>query len=153
MRRAEKEISARDRLEAVIRDARVCHLAMVDGDRPYVVPLSFGYADNTLFFHSARAGRKIEILRRNPNVCFEFDIDCAAIPAARVCAWGMSYRSVVGFGRAVFLDSAADKQAALEVISRHYAAPGADVAMRTEDVERTLVFRVDIEQVSGKASG
>ena len=49
--------------------------AMVDKGLPYVIPLNFGYKieDNSLvlFFHSAREGRKIDILKEYNAVCFE----------------------------------------------------------------------------------
>ena len=74
MRRKEKEIAERSELEAVIKEASVCRIAMVEGTSPYVVPLCFGYDDNTLYFHSAIEGKKIEILKKNNSVCFEMDI-------------------------------------------------------------------------------
>jgi nitroimidazol reductase NimA-like FMN-containing flavoprotein (pyridoxamine 5'-phosphate oxidase superfamily) len=64
MRRHEREITDKKEIEAIIRKALVCRLAMVDGDKPYVVPLCFGYADHTLFFHSAGEGKKLEIIKK-----------------------------------------------------------------------------------------
>ncbi|MCJ7619404.1 MAG: pyridoxamine 5'-phosphate oxidase family protein, partial [Anaerolineae bacterium] len=66
MRRAEREIKDREAIEDILRRATVCRLAVCDGNVPYVVPLSFGYADNCLYFHSAREGRKIETIKANP---------------------------------------------------------------------------------------
>ena len=50
---------------------------MTDGGVPYIVPLNYGYeyADGelTFYFHSAKEGRKLEILKKNPTVCLELD--------------------------------------------------------------------------------
>ena len=61
-------------IEAIIRKASVCRLGMLDGDTPYIVPLCFGYRDDTLYFHGSMKSRKAELIRRHPKVCFEFDI-------------------------------------------------------------------------------
>ena len=75
MRRKDKEISDRSAIEDIIKRSTVCRLAMSDNNSPYVIPINFGYENSTVYFHSAREGRKIDILKKNPNVCIEFDID------------------------------------------------------------------------------
>ena len=72
MRRQEREISDRAAIDAIIRACQVCRLGMVDGDLPYIVPMSFGYDGRALYFHCATQGRKLDVLRRRPRVCFEF---------------------------------------------------------------------------------
>jgi len=64
MRRREKQITDRSQIEAIIARSQVCRLALSDGGQPYIVPLCFGYRRSRLYFHSAAAGRKIDILRR-----------------------------------------------------------------------------------------
>ena len=71
MRRRDKEITDQAELRRILQDARVCRLAMCDGDRPYLVPMSFALDGDDLVLHSARSGRKLEVLARNPAVCFE----------------------------------------------------------------------------------
>jgi hypothetical protein len=73
MRRKDREITDRAELLRILAKARVCRLALVDGDRPYVVPLTFALDGADLVLHSARTGRKLDILRRNPAVCFEVE--------------------------------------------------------------------------------
>ena len=43
MRRTDREISSRERIDEIIRGCEVCHLGKADGGEPYVVPVSFGY--------------------------------------------------------------------------------------------------------------
>ena len=74
MRRKENEITDKAEIESIIKQSWVCRLAMsVDGE-PYVVPLCFGYAEDVLYLHSAKEGKKIEMLKQNSAVCFEFDL-------------------------------------------------------------------------------
>jgi nitroimidazol reductase NimA-like FMN-containing flavoprotein (pyridoxamine 5'-phosphate oxidase superfamily) len=110
MRRAEREIKDRSTIEEILRRATVCRLAVCDGNVPYVVPLSFGYRDNRLYFHSAPEGRKMETIKANPHVCFEVDVDHEIVPGEIPCGWTVRYRSVIGFGKARLLEDVAQKK-------------------------------------------
>ena len=43
MRRKDREITERAEIEAILREAQVCRIALADDDGPYIVPMSFGY--------------------------------------------------------------------------------------------------------------
>jgi len=103
MRRRDREISDAEEISSIIRRSMVCRLAMTDGESPYIVPMRFGFDGERLYFHSAAEGLKLEIIRRNLNVCFEFDIDVELAPSERICDIGMRYRSVIGYGTARFV--------------------------------------------------
>ncbi|MGD2272123.1 MAG: pyridoxamine 5'-phosphate oxidase family protein [Desulfobacterales bacterium] len=150
MRRKEREITDQKSIEDIINKAWVCRLAMVDGDCPYVVPLCFGYADRTLYFHSAAEGKKLEILKKNNRVCFEFDIDPSLKTNAKPCAWGMNYKSVIGFGHAYFLNDVESQRRALDIIMRNYSIKAFEY--ENSAIEKTTVIKVEIEQMTGKQS-
>ena len=150
MRRSEKEIRDHREIEAVIREARVCRLGLSDGGEPYVVPLCFGWEGEALYFHGDSAGRKMEILARNDRVCVEFDLVDGIREAERACAWSISYRSVIAFGRARIVEDHEEKRRALERIMAQYSS-GTHV-FSEELIRRTAIVRVDIERMSGKRS-
>jgi nitroimidazol reductase NimA-like FMN-containing flavoprotein (pyridoxamine 5'-phosphate oxidase superfamily) len=151
MRRKDKEITARSEIESIIRGSTVCRLAMVDGNRPYIVPLCFGYKDNALYFHSAAKGQKIDILGRNNKVCFEFDIDSEPIKSDKACDWGMTYKSVVGFGEVFFIEDLESKQRALDIVMQQYS--GQTFEYPEPKLKNTVVFKVAIMRMTGKRSG
>ena len=151
MRRKDKHITDTDAIRGILRKARVCRLAMVDGDSPYVVPLSFGFHDGTLYFHTALKGKKIDLLRKNPRVCFEVDTVVETVEAEAPCEWTFRYQSVIGFGRARFLEDPEEKRRGLEVIFRHYA--GRAETFSDEKIRATEIIRVDIETMTGKGFG
>ena len=109
-------------IDAIIKEAEVCRLGMVDGDTPYIVPLCFGYKDNTLYFHSATEGKKLDILKNNSNVCVEFDVNQELTSTYHPCKSTMKYRSVIGFGKASLVENPEEKQNALTVIFNHYSS-------------------------------
>lgn len=150
MRRKDKEITDRREIEAIIQRSVICRLAMADESGPYLVPLCFGFKDDTLYFHSAPRGKKLDILRAHPRVCFAFDCDSEARSAARACDFGMRYRSVIGYGTAAFVEPPAAKREALDIIMAHYADGAFDYS--DTEIRRIAVFKVAIDNMTGKAS-
>jgi len=148
MRRKDREITDRAEIETIIAKAQVCRLAMAHENLPYIVPLCFGYKDNALYFHSANTGKKLDILKENREVCFEFDIDCEVRKGSEACEWGMLFRSVIGHGRASFVESSAAKRRALDIIMRQYGSNQTDYP--DAKVRNTVVIRVDIDSMTGK---
>jgi nitroimidazol reductase NimA-like FMN-containing flavoprotein (pyridoxamine 5'-phosphate oxidase superfamily) len=151
MRRKDKEITDRDVIDAIINKAMFCRLALSEDNRPYIVPLSFGYDGTALYFHGAAEGKKIDILRKNSTVCFEFDNDCEPIQSDTGCDWSVRYESVIGYGKARLLEDMDSKLRALDIIMKHYS--GKSFEYPEQKVNKTAVIRVDIETVTGKMSG
>ena len=85
MRRKDREITDRNEIDLILKSAKVMYLALSDGDISSLVPLFYAYDGNALFFHSANAGTKIEILKRNPKVCFSVSIDHSVIESGLAC--------------------------------------------------------------------
>ena len=151
MRKKDKEITDRTLIESIILSSPVCRLAFSDNDYPYIVPLCFGYRDNALYFHTAREGKKLDILRKNNNVCFEFDIDHELVTAKSACQWSMKYSSVIGFGKAFIIDDPESKRRALDIIIGHYS--GSSLSYDKAKAEIMVIVKVDIESMTGKKSG
>ena len=149
MRRNDREITDRRDIDEIIKRCRVCHLAMCDDGQPYVVPLNFGYDGRFLFFHTASEGRKIDIIKRNNRVGFEFDILHDIVTSEQACKWGAKYESVMGSGTAEIVDDLEAKKDALEWIMRQYGNGAWD--FKEEILKKTLVLRVRILEISGKA--
>jgi nitroimidazol reductase NimA-like FMN-containing flavoprotein (pyridoxamine 5'-phosphate oxidase superfamily) len=151
MRRKEKEIVGISGIEAVIADALVCRIALCDGNAPYIVPVCFGYEDRTVYFHCAPEGKKIDIIARNPRVCFEFEADVAIVKHEQACRWGMRYRSVIGSGRAQIIGKPREKKAALSIIMKHYSDAAPEFS--EEALEGNIVVQIAVESITGKRSG
>ena len=150
MRRKDKEITDTATIEEILSKGSVCRLALCQDNRPYVVPLCFGYKDNALYFHCAGQGKKLDILRNNNNVCFEIDIDCEITETDQACDWSIKYKSVIGFGKAVFIEDVDLKRKALDVILQQYSEGTFDYPANA--VKNIVVLKVDIESMTGKQS-
>lgn len=150
MRRKEYEITDHAEIFEIIRRSTVCRLAMSDNDRPYVIPTSFGFEDNKLYLHSSPAGKKIDILKTNNNVCVEFDLDDVVTKTDKACKWGFKYKSVIGFGTAHFVTDYEQKVKALDIIMAQYSDRCFEYEKKS--VDACLIIRIDIDELSGKQS-
>jgi nitroimidazol reductase NimA-like FMN-containing flavoprotein (pyridoxamine 5'-phosphate oxidase superfamily) len=151
MRREDKEIRDKKEIESIIEKATVCRVAFSENDVPYIVPLNFGYKDDCLYFHSAADGKKIEIIRQNNQVCFEVDTDQEVVKSETPCNWEMKYRSVIGFGKASFVDHLEEKRRALNIIMEHYSGDSYDYP--EDAINNVAIVKVEIESMTGKKSG
>lgn len=151
MRRKERQITDRGFLEKNLREASFCRIALCEDNKPYIVPMNFGYKNGYLYLHSAREGKKIDILKKNQNLCFEIDRDCEVAKAKEPCSWSMKYCSVIGFGKGVFIDNAEEKIKALDVIVEKYT--GRSYGNYPEEIlNRLILIKVKIEKLTGKMS-
>ena len=151
MRRKEKQITDKQELETILRKATLCHLAMSTENQPYVVPLCFGYQSDTLYFHSAAEGKKLEMLRQNPKVSFAIELNNEIVKAKDACNWGMNYLSLIGSGEAFFLDDETERINALDLIMEQYSTE--KWIYKPGMLKKTILFKVKISELTGKKSG
>lgn len=149
MRKANREISDKSAIRAIMEEALVCRIGLCDDGMPYVVPMNFGLGENCLFLHCATEGRKLDILRRNDRVCFEMDFLREIKQGPVSCGWGARYESVIGFGRAILVEDPAEKRFALDRIMDHSRAQG-PYAYPDDVLAKTTIIRIEIESLRGK---
>jgi len=152
MRKKEKEIKDENTIESIIKRATVCRIGLSENNVPYIVPLNFGYKDNCLYFHSAREGKKIDMIGSNNDVCFEIDIDSEIVKGEDACGWSMKYYSIIGFGKASFVEGVKKKREALDIIMEHYSGK-LPYNYPDEAVNNAAIIKVKIESMTGKKSG
>ncbi len=151
MRRKDREIAERTEIDAVIRSANVMHLALADNNMPFVVPVFYAYTGAALYFHSARAGTKIEIMKRNSYVCFEISVDNGIIESDKACDFEAKHRTVIGFGQAVFVEDEAEKIRALDMIVSQFSDKKFEYPK--SNLNSVAVIRIDIQSINGKKHG
>ena len=152
MLRKDREITDKSVIESILRESLVCRLALCEGNTPYIVPMNFGFRDGCLYFHSAKKGKKIDILKRNNNVCFEVDVRTGVVPADMACKWSMRYYSAIGYGKAHLVDDADEKCEALDIIMEKYSGKS-DFEYSQADLNSIVVIKVEIDEVTGKKAG
>lgn len=152
MRRKDRELKEPAEIERIIAKSDVCRIALADNDMPYMVTMNFGYSggDNAcFFFHCAKEGRKLEMIKRNNFVCFELDTDHELYEGEVGCDWGMKFSSVVGYGKITVVENKETRIEALDCIMSHYS--GRKMFSYDEKVlENTTILRLEVGEITGK---
>jgi nitroimidazol reductase NimA-like FMN-containing flavoprotein (pyridoxamine 5'-phosphate oxidase superfamily) len=142
-------------VEPIIQSCKVCHVAMVDADNmPYVLPFNFGYHNGIIYLHSDPQGKKINILKNNPNVCINFttDHELFHITENIACSYGMRYKSVVVNGKVEFIKSNREKIEALNIFMKQYVGEK-EFAYSAPAINNVCVFSIKMTNFTGKIYG
>ena len=147
-------LSQESELESIIKKCNYCTVSMVDSyGKPYALPMNFGYVEKTLYLHSAPEGKKIDVLKNNPEVCvvFSTDHELRWQNSEVACSYSMKYRSVLLFGLVSFVVDEQEKLVALESIMRQYT----DETYRFSEpaVKNVCVMKVEVQTMEGRAYG
>lgn len=120
--RREREVTDMDEIIGILDRARIVHVGMIDGNMPYVVPMNYGYTMEdgklTLYLHGATTGRKLDIIRVNPNVFIEIDTDVVPFDGPSACQHGTCYSSIMGEGVAELIEDIEGKKQALTYLMK-----------------------------------
>lgn len=151
MRRSDKEIGSKDEIVALIRKCQVCRIAMSCNDKPYIVPVSFGFDGDCIYFHTAiNNGLKLDYLAANAEVCFEFEHNVEVVANKTACEWTFQFQSIIGFGLVEELVVDVEKIAGLQQIMKQYSQDNWNF---DESALKSLrVWKIAIESMTGKQS-
>ncbi|MDZ7314644.1 MAG: pyridoxamine 5'-phosphate oxidase family protein [candidate division KSB1 bacterium] len=138
-------------IERIIAKALVCRVAASVDDRPYLVPLSFGYDGKAFYFHTAPAGKKIDYWRGNPRICFELEGDVQIKEADKACEWTMLYESVIGYGVISEITDPLEKEAALKEIMRHYSEKS-EWQFEAAQTAKARLWKLTVEKMTAKSN-
>ena len=130
----------------------VGHVAMVDGDEPYLVPMNYGYTmengELTLYLHGAVKGCKIDVLQANPKVFFSMECDVEPFDGPVACRYGITYASLMGAGKAEILEDVEEKKACLSILMK--TQTGKDVVFDDRMVSIVSVIRIRADYYTAK---
>ena len=152
MTKREFTITDEQQLRSILDSAKVLRLGLAVDNVPYIYPMNYGYRMEegrlTLYLHSAAKGRKLELLRKNPNVCFELDCDYVPFEGRVACQYGLSYSAVSGRGRAVLVEDVEEKMEAMRSLMK--TQTGRDFSFNERLVSIVSVIRVDVSEYTAK---
>ena len=155
MRRKDRELTNKSDIVEILETADCCRIALSTEGAPYIVPLNYGYeyADSlVLYFHSAKAGRKLDLIRQNNIAGFEIDCRHELETADACCDWSMKYSSIIGSGVIDFVNDVEAKVKGLDLLMRHYGFKG-ETAYPPAMLGQTTVLRMQVTQLSAKRKG
>ena len=100
MRRKDREVTDEARIDEIISRCTCCRIGFNDSGEVYIVPLNFGYVKQdgrrTFYFHSAKDGRKIDLVKEGYEVGFEMDCGYELHPGESPCDCYAEFSSIIG---------------------------------------------------------
>ncbi len=63
----------KEQINNILQSQSICRLGCVDDNKAYIVPVSY-FFDGEFIYVQSREGKKINLMRKNPNICIEVDI-------------------------------------------------------------------------------
>lgn len=144
MRRKDREVTDQRTIRTILDRCKTCRVAMGDGEELYLVPLSYGYTLEdgtlTLWFHSAREGRKLDLLRRDPRVCFEISREGEPLFSENPCNSNYRFSSLIGWGEVTFVDDPAEACRGLALLYTHQTGRQAEFTPR--QAEKICIYKI-----------
>ncbi len=148
MRRKDREISDRQEIFNILLRCDTVRIGMTG---PYIVPVSFGadIADGkiVIYFHCAREGQKIDMLKEDNHVCIEADRFIRTEPTDHGIT--TRYESVIGRGTCELLQNENEIICGLKAITEHYGYPDYDLS-HCRALEHVFVAKIVLDEITGK---
>jgi uncharacterized protein len=153
-RHPERALQVPDDAEAILSEALVAHVGIIDDGWPVVIPMTFLYQDGCVYLHGAPGSRLVKSLATGDRVCIETTLVDGRIASKAAESHSLNYRSVVCFGRGAFVEDQDRRRRILEaMIARYFPgrAAGVDYAPISEREDKsTRLVEVRIEAMSAK---
>ena len=151
MRRKDREVTDQKEIFDILNRCDTVRIAMQGEEYPYVVPVSFGAemqdGKPVVYFHCARQGLKVDLLKEHPAVCVEGDI----FLKIETTDHGITtrYESVIGFGKCRFLTDSEEILHGLKVLTEHYGYY--DYSLEScRSLQYIFVGKIVLDEITGK---
>ena len=155
-RRADRAVADEAWIRAFLHRAPFGALATVYEGQPFINSNLFVYdeANHVIYMHTARIGRTQANVAAGERVCFSVSAMGRLLPAEVALEFSVEYKGVTVFGAATIIKDETEARRALQLLLDKYfphLSPGQDYRpIIPEELNRTTVYRIDIEQWSGK---
>ena len=152
MTKREFKITDEAEIREILDTAKVLRLGLAVDNEPHIIPLNYGYSMEegklTFYLHSAVKGSKLELMGKNPNVCFELDCDYRPFEGVLPCQYGLGYSAVSGRGRVTIVEDVGEKMEAMRSLMK--TQTGKDFTFNERLVSIVSVIRLDVSEYTAK---
>lgn len=152
IRRKNRELTG-ERVTELLQTAEYGFLSLGTSENGYGygIPLSYTYDEQTdsLYFHCATAGQKLDEIRRNNKVSF-----CVVGHTKPIGEqFTTLYESVIIFGQAYIIKEEDEKRKALRLLVKKYSAGYEELGEKYMEGSwnRTTTFKVKVAHITAKA--
>lgn len=148
MRRKDRELK-NDEIIKILQNNTYGILSTIsENGYPYGIPISYIFFNNSIYFHSATKGHKIDNILNNAKVSFCVVGETCTLPDK----FTTNYESVIVFGKAIEVLDNEKNSVLLEIVKKYspdYIKEGKEYIEKAN--KATKVLKISIEHISGKA--
>ena len=148
MRRLKQRLPQETAVEILNRNTSGILALNGDDDYPYAVPMSYVYADGKLYFHSAKAGHKIDAIKRSEKVSFCVIDQDQIVPEK----YTTLFRSVIAFGRAQLVEDLEEIRRVVTMLAIKYSSDFQDGIPKEIDssIKNMTIIEMTIDHMTAK---
>jgi nitroimidazol reductase NimA-like FMN-containing flavoprotein (pyridoxamine 5'-phosphate oxidase superfamily) len=142
----------RQKINDILDEGFICHVAFVLNGEPVVIPTGYARAGDELIIHGSQASRMLRQVGQGIDVCVNVTLIDGLVLARSAFHHSMNYRSVVIFGRARLIEDREEKVSALTALSEHMI-PGRWDEVRgpnERELQLTTVLSIPLTEASAK---
>ncbi|HOS93801.1 MAG TPA: pyridoxamine 5'-phosphate oxidase family protein [Armatimonadota bacterium] len=145
------QTDARQAMERILASQSVGHLGLTDAGEVYVVPLNYTYSRGRILFHCALEGRKLDMIRANPRVCFEVSCQGAEPLPHGGDPCDTPFESVICWGTARIVEDLSERRAILDEFQMRFEKPGGPrEPVPMARVERCGAVEIAVSRMTGR---
>lgn len=153
MRRKDREVTDQEKIRKIISRCHCCRLGFNDHGKVYIVPLNFGFREKggnyVFYFHGAKSGRKVGLIRENGYAAFEMDTNYKLNEDDTACGYSARFQSIMGSGAVSFIEDREKKKEALCTIMEHNTGKS-EWEFPDKMLDATCIFMLEAEELSCK---
>ena len=147
MRRSKQLLSKENTAAVMDRCTNGALACLGDDEYPYSVPLSYVYFNKKIYFHSAKAGHKIDAITKYPKVSFSVTDEDTIVSSE----YTTYFRSVIAFGKTRIVEGEERQQAFMAMVKKYSGdQPEEDQLKEVNECAQALIIAIDIEHITGK---
>ncbi len=146
MRRFKQELT-KEECYKVLEENKRGVLSLSGSDYPYGVPLSYYFKDDTIYFHGAKEGFKLDCIKNNPKACFTVINESKK----EEDSWIRYFDSIIAFGDIEIVGNKEECYKICRDIGLHFTDDEEHINKELEGgIDRVTCLKFKIVHVSGK---
>ena len=148
MRRSKQLLSKETAIEILNRNTSGTLALLGDDGYPYAVPISYVYADEKLYMHSAKNGHKIDAIRQYEKASFCVIDQDQVVPEK----YTTYFRSAIAFGKVHLVEEKDEMRRIAAMLAMKYS-PQFEAGIPQEidsAIDRMAIIEMTIDHMTGK---
>jgi len=153
-------ITDQEIIQNILDEAEYGTLALCSNNKPYSVPINFVEVDGEIYFHGAKKGKKMTLIKENAQASFSVVESFSLLPSyfssdkGDACPATHLFKSVIIDGVMKIVDDYDEKAQALEALMQKLQKEGKYIPLNHEMYKKAInavaLYKLIPEEISGK---